>query len=99
MASTATQRLRPHHRDRLDAARRPSDREKGEDPAGSGGLQGRQDSLRAHLSGPGLRSGAGRAAQPRYPAVAGSESAQKMIDPSSVPSELLIERAKRGKFG
>ena len=27
--------------------------------------------------------------------VAGSESAQKMLDPSSVPSELLIERAKR----
>ena len=31
--------------------------------------------------------------------VAGSESAQKMLDPSSVPSELLIERAKRDKSG
>ncbi len=31
--------------------------------------------------------------------VAGSESARKMLDPSSVPSELLIERAKRGKSG
>jgi hypothetical protein len=32
--------------------------------------------------------------------VAGSESARKMLDPTSVPSsELLIERAKRGKSG
>jgi hypothetical protein len=29
--------------------------------------------------------------------VVGSESAQKMLDPSSVSSDLLIERAKRGK--
>jgi carboxymethylenebutenolidase len=28
--------------------------------------------------------------------VVGSESAQKMLDPSSVPSELLIKRAKGG---
>jgi hypothetical protein len=31
--------------------------------------------------------------------VAGVESAKKMLDPASVPSELLIERAKRGKLG
>jgi len=31
--------------------------------------------------------------------VVGSESARKMLDPTSVPSELLIERAKRGKLG
>ncbi len=31
--------------------------------------------------------------------VAGSENARKMLDPSSVPSGLLIERAKRGKSG
>ena len=28
--------------------------------------------------------------------VVGSESAQKMLDPTSVPSELLIERARGG---
>ena len=27
----------------------------------------------------------------------GSESARKMLDPASVPSDLLIERARRGK--
>jgi carboxymethylenebutenolidase len=31
--------------------------------------------------------------------VVGSESARKMLDPASVPSELLIERAKRAKLG
>jgi carboxymethylenebutenolidase len=31
--------------------------------------------------------------------VVGLESARKMLDPTSVPSELLIERAKRGKLG
>jgi carboxymethylenebutenolidase len=31
--------------------------------------------------------------------VVGSESARKMLDPTSVPSELLIERAKRGNLG
>ncbi len=31
--------------------------------------------------------------------VVGSESARKMLDPTSVSSELLIERAKRGKLG
>jgi hypothetical protein len=29
----------------------------------------------------------------------GSESARKMLDPTSVPSDLLIERAKRGRSG
>jgi hypothetical protein len=28
--------------------------------------------------------------------VMGSESVRKMLDPTSVPSELLIERARRG---
>jgi carboxymethylenebutenolidase len=31
--------------------------------------------------------------------VVGSESARKMLDPTSVPSDLLIERAKRGRSG
>ncbi len=31
--------------------------------------------------------------------VAGPESARKMLDPTSVPSELLIERTKRGRSG
>jgi carboxymethylenebutenolidase len=31
--------------------------------------------------------------------VVGSESARKMLDPTSVPSDLLIERAKRGESG
>ena len=31
--------------------------------------------------------------------VAGPESARKLLDPTSVPSELLIERTKRGRSG
>ncbi len=31
--------------------------------------------------------------------VVGSESAKKMLDPTSVPSDLLIERANRGRSG